>query len=163
MNIKIDKISIYGSEKEIEIAQTILKQFLSSELFKEDESKARIEIQRLIDKHNIKATILWDGNIVWSKKRILKDIRKIVDEGMNAMSDYLYQFLNLCCGSIAHYDKWGWISKYPYLEALRKFFIKNEFGQSVLSYQPWWATDRIEIVKEIYKFFGLRSEYERFD
>jgi len=158
MNTKIGKINIYGSVREIEMAKAILEQHLSAELFNENESKARIEIQKLMDEHNIKATILWDGNRVWSKKRILKDVKTLIKRGMQVLSDYLYEFFHLCCGSIAHYDKQGWISEYPDINVVRNFFIRNEFGESVLKWQPRWATDRIEIIKEIYQFLGIKEQ-----
>ena len=158
MNIEIEKITIYGTNKEIETARKILEQCLSIELFKENESRARVEIQKLIDGHNITATILWDRNRVWSKKRILKDVKALVKRGMHGLSDYLYEFFHLCCGSIAHYDKQGWLSVYPDINAVKNFFIRNEFGKSVLEWQPWWATDRIEIIKEIHQLFGIKEQ-----
>ena len=154
----VGKIKIYGSIREIEMAKAILEQNLSAELFNENESEARIEIQNLIDEHRIKATILWDGNRVWSKKRILKDVKAIIRRGMQALSDYLYEFFHLCCGSIAHYDKQGWICEYPDINAIRNFFVRNEYGESVLEWQPSWATDRIEIIKEIYRTLGTKEK-----
>ena len=157
MNIRIGKIAIYGSIKEIETAKAILEHNLSPYLFDDNESKARLEIQNLIDANSIKVAILWDGNRVWSKRRIIKDIRAIIRRGMSALSDYLYEFFHLCCGSIAHYNKQGWICEYPDIEAIKGFLLKNEYGQSVLKHQPLWASDRIEILKEIYKMFGLKE------
>jgi hypothetical protein len=157
MNIRIGKITIYGSAKEIEITKAILEKHLPKEQFNENESKARLLIQSLIDDYNVKAAILWDGNRVWSRKRIIKDIRAIIRRGMSALSDYLYEFFHLCCGSIAHYNKQGWICEYPDIETIKGFLLKNEYGQSVLIHQPYWASDRIEILKEVYKMFGLEE------
>jgi hypothetical protein len=98
-----------------------------------------------------------NGNRVWSKKRIMKDLRNIVRKGMNAMSDYLYEFFHLCCGSITHYDKRGWICCYPDLEAVRGFLLRNEYGQSALKHQLRWARDRIEILKEMYDILELKE------
>ena len=113
------------------------------------ESHARIKIQQLIDSGRIKADILFDGNSVWSKKRIIKDIKRVKKGGMTKLTNHLYQFLHLCCGSIAHYNKYGWIDTYPTIEHLREFFRRNEFGQRVLDHVPHWKTDVKEIVKEI--------------
>jgi len=157
MNLRIGKIAIYGSAKEIEIAKVILEQHLPKEQFNENESKARLLIQSLIDENNIKAAILWDGNRVWSKEKVLKDVRAIIRRGMNALSDYLYEFFHLCCGSIAHYNKQGWICEYPDIDAIKGFLIKNEYGQSVLKHQPCWASDRIEILKEVNKILELKE------
>jgi len=158
MNLSIGKTTIYGTEKKIEIAKETLEQYLPVELFNENESKARFEIQKLIDEHNIKATVLWDGNRVWSKEKILKDVKALIKRGMHALSDYLYEFFHLCCGSIAHYNKQGWICEYPDIPAIRNFFIRNEYGKSILEWQPWWATDRIEIIKKIYNLFNIKQE-----
>lgn len=157
MNIRIGKIAIYGSAKEIEIARAILEQHLPKEQFNENEFKARLAIQSLIDEQKIKARILWGGNSVWSKRRIMKDIRIILRKGMDAMSDYLYEFFHLCCGSIAHYNKQGWICEYPDIPVLRYFFERNEYGTSVLAHQPCWAADRIEIIKEINQSLEIKE------
>jgi hypothetical protein len=76
---------------------------------------------------------------------------------MSALTDYLYEFFHLCCGSIAHYNKHGWICEYPDIEAIKFFLLKNEYGQSVLKHQPFWASDRIEILKDVYRMFGLKE------
>ncbi|MBN2523657.1 MAG: hypothetical protein JXB24_10315 [Bacteroidales bacterium] len=157
MNIRIGKIAIYGSAKEIEVAKAILEQHLPAEQFNGNESKARLLIQSLIDEQKIKARILWDGNSVWSKRRITKDIRTVLRKGMHTMSDYLYEFFHLCCGSIAHYNKQGWICEYPSIDSLRNFFEHNEYGSSVLVHQPYWAADRIEIIKDINQLLGIKE------
>jgi hypothetical protein len=158
MNIRIGKIAIYGSAKEIEIAKTILEQHLPIEQFNENESKARLLIQSLIDENNIKAAILWDGNRVWSREKVLKDVKALIRRGMSALTDYLYEFFHLCCGSIAHYNKQGWICEYPDIESVRNFFLRNEYGSSVLVHQPHWAADRIEIIREINRLLKIKEE-----
>ena len=65
------------------------------------------------------------------------------------LSKYFYRFLHLCCGSIAHYDIYGWICHYPTVEDLRQFFLKNEYGERVLDYVPGWKTDTKRIVEQI--------------
>lgn len=158
MNIRTGKITVYGSTKEIEVAKAILEQHLPTEQFNENESKARLLIQSLIDENSIKAAILWDGNRVWSREKVLKDIRMITRRGMNALTDYLYEFFHLCCGSIAHYNKQGWICEYPDIESVRNFFERNEYGSSVLAHQPNWAADRIEIIREINRLLKIKEE-----
>ena len=108
-----------------------------------------------MDAENIKADILFDGNSVWSKKKILRDIKKIKKYGMNKLSDYLYKFLSLSCGSIAHYDRYGWIATYPTIQDLRNFFRRNEFGERVLNYLPVWNTDAQVIVKKVERELGV--------
>jgi hypothetical protein len=157
VNVRIEKIAIYGTEKAIDMAQQTLRARLPAELFSERESDARLVIQSLIDENDIKAAILWDGNRVWSKKKVLKDVRAVIRRGMSALSDYLYEFFHLCCGSIAHYDKQGWICEYPDVEALRNFFRNNEFGTSVLAHQPCWASDRKVIIMGINQLLKIKE------
>lgn len=122
------------------------------------EGKARLLIQDAIDQHNLKATVLVNGNIVWSKKKILRNLERIIRHGTlynpnqdkpPILSHYFYEFLHLDCGSIAHYDIHGWIHKYPTLEHLKNFFRKNEFGKRVLDDIPAWHTDAKRIVEAI--------------
>jgi hypothetical protein len=145
----IDKrIALYGSKNDIETTEELIERFFP-EIAGRSEATARISLQSLLDTEPIKANILFDGNGVYSKKKIIRDIKRVKKNGMQSMTDGLYKFLSLCCGSIAHYNKHGWIDTYPTIEHLRSFFRKNEFGQRVFSYVPQWKTDVKEIVKEI--------------
>jgi hypothetical protein len=147
--LAIDKrISIYGNNKDIEAAERALVDN-DVDLSTLDESLARLAIQSLIDEHHLKASILINGNSIWSRDRITRDIRKVVKNGMTAMTDYLYKFLSLSCGSIAHYNLNGWVSVYPTVWHLRKFFQNNEFGQRVLNHVPQRFSDVLVIVEEI--------------
>jgi len=154
--MKPNQIIYHGSERDIIKAAKVLKKHRSLSRMKEPE--ARLKIQSLIDEHDLKATILVNGNVVWSKKRILQNLQRIMkhgalytieDDEQPILSHYFYEFLHLCCGSIAHYDINGWISKYPTVDHLKQFFMKNEFGKRVLDWIPEWKTDAKEIVKEI--------------
>lgn len=123
------------------------------------EPKARLKIQNLIDREKLEASILVNGNTVWSKTRILRNLKRIMKHGTlyNAedqrkppiLSQYFYNFLHLVCGSVAHYDIHGWIHKYPTIEHLRKFFKHNEFGMRVLEQIPEKQTDAHVIVEAI--------------
>ena len=150
------KITYFGSEKDIAKAVAIIKRHKS--LKRMSEPRARLKIQGLIDKHNLKASILVNGNTVWSKKRILNNLRRILKHGTlynpeqekpPILSHYFYQFLHLVCGSIAHYDLHGWIHKYPTIIELKQFFKKNELGKRVLDFIPGSQTDAHAIVQEI--------------
>ena len=146
---KIDRrIALYGSKNAIDTAEELIERFFPK-IAKLSEGEARIELQSLIDTEPVKADILFDGNGVYSKKKIIRDIKRVKKNGMQSMTNGLYQFLSLCCGSIAHYNKSGWIDVYPTIEHLRSFFRRNEFGQRVLDHVPHWKTDVKEIVKEI--------------
>jgi len=148
------RVGIYGSSKEIETAQQVIASMLP-ELPQMDEPKARLALQQVIDDKRLKASILINGNSVYSYERIIRDIKKVVKQGMPAMTDYLYQFLHLSCGSIAHYNKMGWIETYPSIESLKQFFRNNEFGHRVLTHLPQWKTDVRRIVVEIERILEI--------
>jgi len=148
------RVTIYGSKKNCTQAEIILLKNLP-QLPTLNESQARLQIQECIDHENIKASILFDGNSVWSKKKILRDVKKIKKYGMNKLTDYLYKFLSLSCGYIAHYNKHGWIACYPTLSHLKQFFRRNEFGERVLDHLPVWNSDAQRIVREVEKELGV--------
>jgi hypothetical protein len=153
--LKTDKrVALYGSKKQIQETEIILIKNIP-QLPTLSESLARLKIQDCLDNEKVKVDILFDGNSVWSKKRILRDIKRVKKYGMKSLTNYLYQFLSLSCGSIAHYNKYGWIACYPTLEDLRNFFRRNEFGERVLNYLPVWKTDAYRIVGEIEKVLGI--------
>jgi hypothetical protein len=142
------RIAIYGSQKEIEAAEKALIDN-KVDLSVLDEPLARLSIQSVIDEYDLKASILFDGNSVWSKKRLVRDIRKVVKKGMNSMTDYLYKWLSLQAGSIAHYNKFGWIETYPTVDDLRHFILRNEFGRRVKEHINNRFADSCLIVSEI--------------
>lgn len=152
------KIAIYGNSKEIADTEKILNTLrLTGEEYHD-----RLKIQRAIDEHKIKADILYDGNNIWSFDRVIRDFKRALNSKPSKMSeygngewdmtDYLYKFLSLECGSIAHFNKYGWIGSYPAKKDLKQFCLKNEFGQDILTHQPIWASDRQRIAREMLKF-----------
>jgi hypothetical protein len=164
------KIEVRGQKKAVAKAELLLKTLKDVEHM--EEGAARLKLQELVDDNNIKATILVNGNSVWSMKRILMNLNRIVAVGRlygekrpyreliggiiylpvetdPILSNYYYEFLNLQCGSIAHYNIHGWIAEYPTLEHLKKFFKKNEFDKRVLDHIPLWYTDARRIVEAI--------------
>ena len=168
----MNKITYYGSEKEIAEAVTVLKEYerrhkkRRPHLVSIKEAKARLIIQDLIDKHNLTAGILINGNNVWSKIRILKNLKRIkktgllysIDNGEHAvLSQYFYQFL-IICGSTPHGDINGWIKFYPTIEHIKRFFKHNEFGKRVNESIPAQWTDVKRIVEAIEaQLFPLES------
>jgi len=178
---ELGKISIYGSSQEVERTLSLL--LTIPELLVKRECEARLLIQDLIDKHKIKATIMFDGNTVWSKDRIIRNLKQIIEAGTLyngkkpsyipigsmlrmpvvgdcILSDYFYSFLNLDCGSIAHFNKQGWVTEYPTVDDLREFFKKNEYGHRVLHNVR--HSDAKLIVEEIEKLLNINDvEYER--
>jgi hypothetical protein len=144
-----NKVVVYGSKKDVEEAISILNIFCYFLTNDPEETRVRKRIQTIIDDKKLKADILYDGNTVWSKNKVLKGIKRVKKNGMKSMTKYLYSFLTLSCGSIAHYNMFGWIEEYPTIEDLKIFFMRNEFGQRVLNHIPIWNTDVYEIVVEI--------------
>ena len=207
--LPIDKrVTIYGSKKDIARAIEALSKYediepeqLTEEWKKRDphledvegfmefldtpklsilgEDEARLVIQESIDREKLEATVMFEGNIVWSFDRIIRNLKRIVKAGRlysdgtpgevrvgmmifpaqvkPILSKYFYEFLHLDCGSIAHYNIHGWIGHYPTVEALRQFFIKNERGKRVLDYISWRYTDAKRIVKEIEVILNVNS------
>jgi hypothetical protein len=161
MNKKLDNnITLYGSPKDIGSAESALKRVKLSG----KEAIDRLIIQSLIDQHNLKASILYQGNTVWSKQKVLKDFKKLLkaDNTQESLTDYLYNFLHLECGTIAHFHREGWANEYPDNEAIKRLFVRNEYGQRVLDHQPVWASDRKIIIAEIEKLLGIYGKQYKF-
>jgi len=148
------KVTYYGSDREIVKAIAKLKR-LRKKLEIMKEADARLTVQALIDKYHLTATIMVNGNTVWSKDRILQNLERIIKHGTlynendkpPILSQYFYQFLSQC-GSVAP-DVFGWVSKYPTVEALKKFFQCNEFGKPVRDWIPREHADAKAIVEAI--------------
>lgn len=143
-----NRLKIYGSTHEIGKAEEIIERFYP-DLKDQKEGDARINLQSILDTEPIHATLLFNGNHVYGMNKILKDIKSVKKNGMHKMTNRLYEFLNLCCGSIAHYNKQGWIAEYPTVKDLRAFFKCNEFGVRVIQHVSNWNTDVKAIVTEI--------------
>lgn len=149
------KIGIYGSRKETGEARGVLDGLSLSG----NEHEDRLAIQEAIDRFKVKASILYDGNTVWSYDRVVRDFRRALKSGPSPdteygsgdynLTNYLYEFLSLECGSIAHFNKYGWIGTYPTKDDLKGFCRHNEFGTDILSEQPGWASDRQKIAKAV--------------
>lgn len=142
------RIKLLGSENQIGAAEELIERFYP-DMINQTEPNARIELQSLLDTEPLRLSILFEGNSVHGSVAIINAVKKIKKNGMQAMTNNLYKFLSLVCGSIAHYDKHGWIAEYPTIEHLREFFKRNEFGQRVSDYLPLWRADAKEIVLQI--------------
>ncbi len=161
MNKEFGKdITLYGSTKDISSAEGVLKTVKLTG----NEATDRITIQSLIDRHRLKASILYRGNSVWSKQKVLKDFKKLLktNNTEEGLTDYLYKFFHLECGTIAHFSKNGWALTYPDNRAIRRLFIRNEYGKRVLEHQPAWASDRKIIITEIEKLLGIYGKQYKF-
>jgi len=186
LNVKLfdGKVEIIGTRQQVAKAKDVLLSNISS-LVGLKEPKARIKIQDLIDEYDLKADILYCGNTIWSRKRIIRNHKRIIKAGTlydpkrpsyvpigsmlrmpvvgkTILSKYFYEFLHLECGSIAHYNIQGWVTRYPTLEDLKQFFRKNEYGRRVLDSIPWWETDVRRIVQDIEDLLFPLQSYMRY-
>jgi len=169
-----ENILVMGQKEDIEKAKNVLGNIPL--LRNKTEPEARIAIQDKIDEYHLNAVILFKGNQVWSRRRVLNNLKRIVEKGTlyggngrvrwircgdmlclpatpknfkPVLSDYFYQFLIMCCGSSAHYSRAGWIGIYPKLEDLKRFFQRNEQDKQVSDWIPAWKTDALRIVEDI--------------
>ena len=114
------------------------------------EPELRLALQNVMDVVNCPVTILLNGNTVWSYNKTMRDFKRVIKANdTSKMSNHLYSFFHLCCGTIAHYDKYGWASTYSDNRALRTLFKRNEYGQSVVNGMPGWETDAIRIARDM--------------
>lgn len=105
------RVTIYGNSKQVEDASKNIEELnLSGK-----EQSDRLIIQQCIDDNNIKASILYNGNIVYPYKKIVNDYRKLQKtNSLEKMTLDLYHFFMNACGDIAHYNFNGYKSYYNY-------------------------------------------------
>jgi len=146
LEIPNTKITLYGAKQQIKQAINYFNQTSIQSKLSGDESSDRLA---LMNEYlpNIKCNISYSGNTVWDKQRLVRDFKRILNNSMKNLSDYLYEFFHLCCGSIAHFNKQGWIAIYPTLSSIRHFFVKNEYGEPVITHIPSWQSDAVEIAQ----------------
>ena len=122
-----------------------------------DEKKDRLTIQSAIDEYDIEANILYNGNRVWGKNRIISEYKRLKKSGqLVGMSDHFYEYLHLACGSIAHYNKDGWIQAYENsVERLDDFFRCNESGINIFDHAGRFS-DQKAIAKELLELAGSK-------
>jgi hypothetical protein len=154
---KLRVIGLRGRVEKFELFALTYNNFHSYQ-----EPHIRKIIQEYLDHgDNYKLTVLFEGNSVYAKTPLLRNLKAIVRANdMSKMNDELYHFFSLSCGSIAHYNRGGWIAEYPTVDALRGFFRRNEYGQDVLSYQRGY--DRVEVVKEMCKALNIKLRTEHY-
>ena len=146
------KIAIHGSEKEIDAAIRMLDSIPGLDMEEGGfgfarEGHLRLQIQDMMERMPIKATILVDGNTVYPYGIIIKEFRRLKEAGtLQKMSKRFYEFLYLNF-DIAHSDKYGYITTYN-----NRF--KNMYD-SVLAkgkvHIPGWHTDLQKILDTIWE------------
>jgi len=150
------KITLYGSKQEIKSAMNYFNKANIRQKLSGGEYADRLILMNEFVPY-LKCSISYNGNTVWNKEKLIRDFNKILKHGMESLSGYLYEFFHLCCGSIAHFDKRGWIATYPTISSLRQFFHRNEYGLSVVAHMPSWKADAIEIAKEMNELLKAQS------
>ena len=145
---KNKKIALYGTTKAIAEAEAVLDRLdgMEGEVIgrrMQNEGEIRLKIQNAIDSHNLKATILVDGNTVYPYIKIIREYEKLKKSGtLEKMSNEFYKFLHLNF-DIAHYDKNGYIATYNNNFAE----LKREIIDSATT--PGWHTDLQRILDYI--------------
>jgi len=176
LNLSKD-IVLSGSKRQIARAKKQINPVLNY-IEKLPQPEARLILQKAIDEYNLNANIVYRGHIVWSKKKVLRNLKRIIARGQlydnkrstkvqwvrvgnmaclpkveknfkPILSEYFYNFLISVCGSQQHYNRIGWIGIYPTVEDLKRFFMTNEHNKRVSEYIPEWKSDCQEIAEAI--------------
>ena len=141
------KIKVFGNQATIDRAISLIEDLELTGI----ESKDRLIIQRCIDDNKIGATILYDGNTVYSFNKIVDKYKKLQKKNdLYYLSNDLYEFFMNACGDIAHYDITGYA--YYYDNSFRK--LENTFLKNCR------CNDRFSDVKRIFKKLQIGQYYE---
>lgn len=141
------RIKIYGNRATIERARP----FIENLKLTGNEATDRLIIQKCIDDNKIGATILYDGNTVYSFNKIVDKYKKLQkSEDLMHLSDDLYKFFTNACGDIAHYDLVGYAHYYD--NSFRKF--EEDFLQHCD------CNNRFSDVKRIFEKLKIGKFYE---
>lgn len=154
LNKNNKRITFYGSNSVIESDKnTIDKLPLTG-----DEASDRLLIQKCIDDNNLKSSILYDGNTVYSFKKIVKEYRNLQKSGsLEKLTDKMYHFFTNACGDIAHYNVNGFKGYYNNsLRNLESQLLNRD------TFIPRWHSDLDRIFKEL-KIGKYYSERENVD
>lgn len=149
-----NKITLYGSNAVIQSEKSIIESLNLTG----NEPTDRLIIQKCIDDNNLKSKILYDGNTVYSLKKIVKLYRRLQKTGtLEKMNNEMYHFFTNACGDIAHYDIDGFRVYYNNsLQNLENSLLKSPF------YYTTRFSDFDEICKKlkIGKYFSERDNID---
>ena len=123
-----NKVAIYWSRQEIDHAKLRLVTLPLTGVEADD----RLVIQDCIDTHKLKESILYSWNRVRPYRKTVEDFKKLLNNGVESLTDYLYEFFHLH-RTIAHYDKLGWMSVYNTLPEVKQIVKTGTV--------PWWKAD----------------------
>lgn len=144
------RINIYGNQATINRAVKLIENLDLNG----NETSDRLTIQKCIDDNKIGATILYEGNTIYSFNKILKEYRKLQREGsLEFLTKDMYNFFMNACGDIAHYDISGY--RYYYDNSFRK--LESEFLSKAHITSRFSDVDRIFKKLKIGKYYsGLK-------
>ena len=101
LNKNNKRITFFGSNNVIESDKNIIDNLPLTG----NESNDRILIQKCIDNNNLKSEILYEGNTIYSFKKIVKEYRNLQKSGtLDKLTNKMYLFFTNACGDIAHYN-----------------------------------------------------------
>lgn len=151
LNKNNKRITFFGSNNVIESDKNIIDNLPLTG----NESNDRILIQKCIDNNNLKSEILYEGNTIYSFKKIVKEYRNLQKNGtLDKLTNKMYLFFTNACGDIAHYNINGFRDYYNNsLENLESKLLGRD------TFIPRWCSDLDRIFKElkIGKYYAERE------
>lgn len=141
LNKNNKRITFFGSNNVIESDKNIIDNLPLTG----NESNDRILIQKCIDNNNLKSEILYEGNTIYSFKKIVKEYRNLQKSGtLDKLTNKMYLFFTNACGDIAHYNINGFRDYYNNsLENLESKLLGRD------TFIPRWCSDLDRIFKEL--------------
>lgn len=141
LNKNNKRITFFGSNNVIESDKNIIDNLPLTG----NESNDRILIQKCIDNNNLKSEILYEGNTIYSFKKIVKEYRNLQKNGtLDKLTNKMYLFFTNACGDIAHYNINGFRDYYNNsLENLESKLLDRD------TFIPRWCSDLDRIFKEL--------------
>ncbi len=141
LNKNSKRITFFGSNNVIESDKNIIDNLPLTG----NESNDRILIQKCIDNNNLKSEILYEGNTIYSFKKIVKEYRNLQKNGtLDKLTNKMYLFFTNACGDIAHYNINGFRDYYNNsLENLESKLLGRD------TFIPRWCSDLDRIFKEL--------------
>ena len=141
LNKNNKRITFFGSNNVIESDKNIIDNLPLTG----NESNDRILIQKCIDNNNLKSEILYEGNTIYSFKKIVKEYRHLQKNGtLDKLTNKMYLFFTNACGDIAHYNINGFRDYYNNsLENLESKLLGRD------TFIPRWCSDLDRIFKEL--------------
>lgn len=143
ITIKNQKISFYGTSKEIDFAVSVVEKLTLTGV----EAKDRLVIQEALKNEPCfkKHGVMYAGNTVYPFELVVKEFKRLMKKGtLSEMSDKFYQLLAVKF-DIAHFNKMGFVYYYrDSFEDLWERCLSRELHNI-----PDWYTDLQKIADEL--------------